>query len=276
MERATAGHSLGDRIRQNPLSFGRRMLEALAEAGTILLLDEFSVFLRATLQHRANEANALTQLLADLRVGQQPLVQVFAGSEGLSSYMRFHAMTGHFADLRNIQLPPLGTDDGLVLAEELCYGTRRRPTQRAVRAILEEVGEPVPFFIHVLVDAIYAALPDFAPVTEAIVRNAYRERVLGPLGNHLFKGYVLGSQPYPEHLRRSAALVLRAIVERPEGCPEGDLLARSTVSDEDFRSLLACLQEDYDLVARDGNWCMRSKVLRERWALAEPWLTTAA
>ena len=97
--------------------------------------------------------HALTQMLADLRVRQQPLVQVSAGSEGLSSDMRFHAMTAHFDDLRNIQLPPLGTDDGLVLAEELCNGTRRRPTQRAVQAIIEEVGEPVPFFIHVLVDA---------------------------------------------------------------------------------------------------------------------------
>ena len=275
LEKNEAGERLRQRIAPNSWSFGRRFLESLGDSGAVLLLDEFSVFLREAYVQNPEEARQIAELLATSRRNDAPISQVLAGSAGLTSYLRFHGLEDLFSDLTPLDLPPLTTSEAAVLVEELLYGERQAPSLEAIEEILEAVGEPVPYFLHAVVNAVLEENLSGDSVTPEVVNRAYTERLLGTFGNDLFKVYSLRDRPYPAELHRGAARLLRELALRPEGVEAGELRRvfigrEETPLAEQFEPLLSCLQEDYDLVERHGLWTMRSKVLRDRWALRDP------
>lgn len=279
LERSEASRVLLESIERNPWSFGNRLLEALGRLGAVLLIDEFSVFLRASRERNPEDARQLAELLAHARRSSPQARQVFAGSAGLTSYLHFHGLGLAFADLAPLDLLPLDSADARVLAEELLYGQNLAPSPAAVGRMLEALGEPIPYFVHALADAV-AHESGGGAISPDLVDRAYTRRLLGDWGSRLFGIYRLGDQPYPSSLLRPAALILNTIARTPQGAAESDLRGlfakRARKEDSDrFEPLLACLQEDFDLVSEDGRWRMRNKVLRERWALRERWLTEA-
>jgi hypothetical protein len=274
--RAAACKELASRISANPWRFGHYLLATLADAGVVLLLDELSVFLRAALSKQRSEAESLLLLLAELR-RQQQLRMVLSGSAGLTSYVAFSGLTIHLQDVTPLDLPPLAREDAAGLSEELIYTTGSLPTPDAAEQVLAEVGEPVPYFVHALVNETCGS-GRMETVNAALVRDAYRNRLLGPVGNFFFKLYRLRNQPYPAALLPAAASLLNELASHDDGCPLSELERAfiATAPDEHsggLRLLLACLEEDYDLVESDGRWLMRCKVLRDRWSLSEAWLT---
>jgi hypothetical protein len=276
--RAEAERALAVTIRTNPWSFGRRLLEALAGAGATLLLDEFSVFLRAALKEHGDEARKLLRMLGEHRRSTPAIHMALAGSAGLTAYARFAELEEELGDLKPIEIEPLLNPEGLVLAEELIYGCGRVPDPRAASEMLAVVGPPVPYFLHALANEICNMTTETTPITASVVRDAYRERVLGSLGNFYFRGYRLANQTYPDHLRGAASSILSLIAHHPDGVPDSQLrrvfVSKAGEPKRDrFEELFPCLQEDYDLVEGPKGWRMRSKALRDRFALSEAWLT---
>ena len=69
------------------------------------------------------------------------------------------------------------------------------------------------------------------------------------------------------------------IAREADGAPLSALSQRfdqEGAGDVAFDSLLACLQEDFDLVEEADRMRMRCRPLRDRWALQEGWLTEGA
>jgi hypothetical protein len=278
IERNEAIRRLQARIESSPWSFAGRLLDALGTLRSVLLIDEFSIFLRAATVRAPEEARQLIDLLARSRRSDQPTRQIFAGSAGLSSYIRFHKLGSAFEDLVAVDLPPLDTTGAAMLAEELLYTEGLTPCPEVVDKILEMVGDPIPYFVHALAGALAEEAPSREPISPEMVNLAYSRRILGDRGQTIFRIYRLSDQPYPAPLRRAAAGMLREIVRSPLGAEKTALRQIFTESTEpgeveQFESLLSCLQEDYDLVPSDGRWRMRGKVMRDRWSLAEAWLT---
>lgn len=278
VEASRAVGQLQERIAANPWSFGRRLLVALGQGRAVLLLDEFSVFLREAHRRDPTEARDLAALLADARRSAEPTLQVLAGSAGLSAYLHFHGLGPHFQDLSGLDLPPLTAATAGDLAEELLYGAGLLPFPEAAARVLEHVGEPVPYFLHAVINAVVEEAAAGDEVDSGLVDRAYSERILGTPGNELFKVYNLRARPYPPDVLPGASRILGALARNPQGVESAELrrnFAESGSPDTSFDSLLSCLQEDFDLVEREGRWVMRCKVLRDRWMLGEPWLTRA-
>ncbi len=277
IERSRASQALQEEIERSPWSFAGRLLEALGRLGAVLVIDEISVFLRSTHERDPQEARQLLELLAHSRRGPAPTRQVFAGSAGLSNYIRFFDLAPSLEGLTPLDVLPLSQADGAILAEELLYGAELTPSPQAVSRMLEVVGEPIPYFLHALAGAVVEENPHRSLVTPDMVDRAYSQRILGDRGNNFFRIYRIGDQPYPVPLRRAAARLLTEIARAPEGSAEETLkktfLRVARGEQERFEPLLACLQEDFDLILQGGRWRIRSKVLRERWALGETWLT---
>lgn len=277
LERSHASRILQETIGQNPWSFGSRLLSGLGDLGAVLLIDELSVFLRSASERIPAEAGQLMDLLARARRSSSPLRQVFAGSAGLSSYLHFHGLGPAIDDLKPLDLLPLARTDAAVLAEELLYGENLAPSPAAVDRMLHVLGEPIPYFVHALAGAIVDESQDDTVSPETVDR-AYSRRILGDRGSHLFRIYRIGDQSYPRPLLRASEILLREMARSPEGAAASDLLTiveKRTPGEAagSFEPLLACLQEDFDLVFEEGRWRMRCKVLRDRWALRERWLT---
>ncbi len=276
-QRSLAGQRLEKSLGSNVRSAGRRILDALGASGTILLIDEFSIFLRRVLDQNREEAEMIAEILARARNPPEPTTrQVLAGSAGLNSFLHFHGLADALADLQGIPLRPLDRQDAVVLTEELLYGERLNPSFEIVEETLAQVGAPIPFFLHALVDAIREKSRETGSLVIETVRWAYRVGILGSRGNIYFKEYKLDHQPYPPHLRQAASKLLLGVARQPDGITDErlrqDFIANARSAD-DFEPLLSCLQEDYDLIEHDGRWAMRSKVLRDRWSQEEPWLT---
>jgi hypothetical protein len=144
--------------------------------------------------------------------------------------------------------------------------------------MLAVLGEPIPYFVHALAGAIVDESQNDT-VSPEIVDRAYSRRILGDRGSHLFRIYRMGDQSYPRSLLRASEALLREMARSPEGAAESELRKvfekRTRADASAFEPLIACLQEDFDLVPEDDRWRMRSKVLRDRWALGERWLTEA-
>jgi hypothetical protein len=274
-QKSLASREFADRLGSNVRNLGQRILEALGASGAILLVDEFSVFLRSALGKHREDMEMISEILAASRRSENPVRQVLAGSAGLNVFLNFYELKEQFKDLKDVALGPLEREWAMVLAEELLYGAHHIPTAEVVDEILTQVGAPVPFFIHELVHVICERVDE--EVTVEAVRQAYRDGLLGSRGRDTFKAYKLVGQGYPEDLVKPAAFLLRELARVPDGLSKDHLqklYVKAGAEASKFPLLLSCLQEDYDLVKQDGNWLIRSKVLRDRWSLEEPWMTT--
>ena len=229
------------------------------------------------MQKSLEDLRELARLMQSSRTAQPRTRQFLSGSAGLQKYLVFRDLGSRFDDLDAVELRPFSESACRELAEELLYGAGHVPEPSAV-ARLAELGGPVPYFVHLLTDAVLAEVGS-GLLSKEMVERAYRERVLGPWGNASFRAFRLGGQPYPEELRRTATDLLRMIAREADGAAEPELrkrFERESAKAVPFESLLACLQEDFDLVDEDGRWRMRCGPLRDRWALEEAWLTEGA
>jgi len=272
---------LAERVGDDVLPLVERVLRALATADVVLLLDEFSLFLRSLLDDNAAWGRRLLQSLHAVRTtATPPLRCVLAGSAGLTGLIEFEGLHDCFDDVRPIDLPPICTADAAVLVEELLYGAHKGPLPEVVERIISLVGDPIPYFLHALVHCTVAEVGGRPAPNANDVDVAYRRRLLGPAGNVFFRDFLLRERAYPQELRAGASAILHALARAPEGIREPELRELLETGPQEpveghLDRLLACLEEDYDLVREGGLWRMRSKVLAERWCLGEPWLTGA-
>ena len=99
------------------------------------------------------------------------------------------------------------------------------------------------------------------------------DHLLGPSGNICFRDFILREKGYPDDYRSSASQILKKLSRTaPEPIPQ-DALEKFCTGTCDFRKLITCLVEDYDLVQSPEGWRMRSSVIADRWRIGEPWLT---
>jgi hypothetical protein len=257
----------------------RETLRALADGRIVLLVDEFSIFLRAMLEKEVSEITSFLDMLHAIRTNAaSPLVAVFAGSAGLSAYIEFHGMQEQFADLMPVDVPPIAAEKARLLAEELFYGMGKLPSLAATDRVTHLTGEDdsVPYFVHALAHVTAEETGLRREVREADVDRAYQDRLLGPAGNIFFRDFLLRELTYPPSYRNCASAVLKRL-SRQFPSAVGDVeLQGFCDAGCNYQKLMTCLEEDYDLVRVDDGWRMRSKVLADRWRLGEPWLTGGA
>lgn len=257
----------------------RETFRALAEGKIILLADELSIFLRAMLEKEISVITSFLDMFRAIRThAAGPLVTVFAGSAGLSAYVELHGMQEQFADLMPVDVPPICAAKARLLAEELFYGMGKLPTPAVINRVTHLTGEDdsVPYFVHALAHVTAEETSLRREIRENDVDRAYQDRLLGPAGNIFFRDFLLRERAYPPAYRTCASAILKRLSrEFPSDLGDIELQGLCNAG-SNYRKLMTCLEEDYDLVRIDGGWRMRSKVLADRWRLGEPWLTGGA
>ncbi len=247
-----------------------QLLDRLARAGVVMLLDEFSLFLRTLVSQNEAEASQLLAQSARLRKRKTaPLRWLVAGSTGLSAYIRFRGLGDVLGDLTPIDVGPLDNDVARLLAEELFYGASCWPTPAAVNRVVEHAGAGITLFLHALVNEILDEPGPKKVVTPSDVDRAYYGRLLGSAGSDYLKPFRVDDRPYPEHLRKPARTIL-ATLARSAGSVslkelEVTLGLQGGGDAAELEALMTCLEEDYDLKRDPQGWSMRCKVLADLW-----------
>lgn len=250
-------------------------MTALADGEIILLVDEFSLFLRDMCDNYEAELTTFLKMFFKLRTrATHPLVAVFAGSAGLSTYIELYEMHELFTDLTPVDVPPVTGNEARLLAEELFYGMEKLPTIPAIKRLVKLTGddETVPYFVQALASYAAEQAGRKQEISADDVELAYYDRLLGPAGNVCFRDFILRERSYPGDYRKCASPILKKLSQATAVVADEDLqmLCKGGC---DFKKLMTCLEEDYDLVHENNNWRMRSKVIADRWRLGEPWLT---
>ena len=155
---------------------------------------------------------------------------MLAGSAGLSAYVHFHGLGTYFQDLHGLDLPPLANGPASDLAEELLYGAGLLPFPEVAARVLSHVGEPVPYFVHAVINAVVEEAAAGDEVSPELVDRAYFERVLGTPGNEMFKVYNLRARPYPPEILPGASRVLETLARNPRGIEASELRRNFAVS----------------------------------------------
>ncbi len=251
-------------------------LSALADEGIILLVDEFSIFLREMHDKNPNDLATFLGLFHRLRRRDtQALVAVFAGSAGLSTFIELYDMHDLFADLAAVDVPPVTGDEARLLAEELFYGMKKRPTLAAINRLVELTGndDTVPYFVQALASYSAEQTGRRREIQADDVERAYYDRLLGPAGNTCFRDFILRERAYPGEYRSCASPILKRLSRAAPELVTEDELQQLCTDGCDFKKIMTCLEEDYDLVYSEKGWRMRSRVIADRWRLGEPWLT---
>jgi len=275
-------NAFNDLIQNKYASMNTMIMEtfkALADGEMVLLIDEFSVFLREMQEKNKEELIGFLKTLKEIRTREKrPLPCIFAGSSGLATYIEFYGLKEFFNDLESVDIPPINEQEAHILAEELFYGMGKLPGLPVIARVVTLTGkkDSIPYFIHALAHETSAEAGTRTELKENDVQNAYYDRLLGPTGNTFFRDFLLREKAYPKPCRPCASAVLKALsCGFPEPFPEKELRAMFTQECE-YEKLITCLEEDYDLVKSEGSYRMRSKVLADRWRLGEPWLTQGA
>lgn len=253
-------------VEVNPGAFLEVLLSGLAAEGVVLFIDEFSRFLLTCAARRSELRRGMAAFQRARR--EAGLTSIVAGSSGLRSFIGSQGMSEEFADFGALTLHPLDEAVAAVLVEELCYGHSRAPSEEVVSAVLERIGAPVPYFLQGLVH--HALAEGRAAFDVEAVDRGYRHRLLDVEGNEFFRPFRLKERGYrPDWLAPAAKVLARlARSEAPVLAAELHALVPA-----EFDALMAALAEDYDIIENEGHFSLRSKVLRERWALRESWLT---
>ena len=253
-----------------PSSFLSRLFKALAEARVVLSIDEFSRFL---LTSARSDRDGLARGMVAFQAARKDagLTVAVAGSSGLRGFIASHGMKPLFSDLGELALEPLTPELASVLIEELFYGHAKAPNPAVVAALMDRIGAPVPYFLQVLV---HHTLQEARPSLDLdAVDRAYRYRLLDVEGNDFFKPFRLRERGYPDAWRPPSGRILARLARSETSVPLDELREQCELHGTEFDAIFAALSEDYDIVDDADGARLRSKVLRERWALREAWLT---
>jgi hypothetical protein len=271
--------AFGELIKRHEKTFPsliREILTTLADNSIILLIDEFSLFLRDMQEKEENQLKTFLEIFHSLRTrADNPLVAVFAGSAGLSTYIELFEMNKLFEDLIPVDVPPVTAVEARLLAEELFYGMGKLPSVIVIERLVALTGndETIPYFVHALAHYSSEQAGRKREINMDDVERGYYDRLLGPSGNICFRDFILRERAYPGGYSSCASPILKQLsLLSPEAVPEEEL-RRFCSTGYNFTKLMTCLEEDYDLVHQGDGWRMRSRVIADRWRLGEPWLT---
>ncbi len=255
--------------RLGPRQFLETLVQELnkGESKTVLLIDEFALFVQEFAKSDSDAARRLLYLIRKLWQGCGNVVWFLTGSIGLDEIGRRYDMSGALLGIEPVPLEPFSADEALSFFEELQEQKIVPPFSFADGAFgyfVNELGWLSPYHIeHVLkrVD-----VSNGAASVEQI--EAAFKRILSP-------GQRLHFAAWVEHIEknflpddaRAMRVILGIAAQHADGEIEATYLVRLGPGLERRKLLnhLTALANDAYLIENDGRWRFRSGLLRRYW-----------
>jgi hypothetical protein len=253
------------------------------EVRTLLLVDEFPIFVRRLL--RSKNGSERTQLLMHwfrsvrtaLSLEDVEVRFLIAGSIGLDGVVSRARMSGTIADLKTFSLGPMSEVDADGLLDILgeVEGIPLPPEIR--ERVLQRVNWRIPFHLQLVFSQIHRLVRFHdQELTPDLVDVAY-EGLLGADNRKEFAHWEerLDAGAWSPQERDLIDAVLAAAARDPEGVSPDTLrqVRLGTAGELDETPLLLSLAHDGYLVLEAGRWRFASSLLRDwwrRWKAGEP------
>jgi len=258
----------------------RRLLLELEKAddALVFIFDELPAMLEGVCEQAGEDA--VRDFLAwfrSVRMQQKDRLRrhrfIVGGSIGIDLILRRLKTVDKLNDFCRLYVEPLQAEHARRLIRDLAESMGVELDETLEERILETIGPPVPYFIHLLFSQL-AQLPPTRrqPLTSETLAEVYQGRVLGPTCKHYFDHYRERLKRYGRVGEKAAVSVLSAAAHqnRVSQSVLYDVYRKAKkrgASEFDFAELMADLECDWYLVLdpHTNEYFFMVDVMRDWW-----------
>ncbi|MCK5055170.1 MAG: hypothetical protein KAT34_00825 [Candidatus Aminicenantes bacterium] len=251
----------------------------------LLIIDEFPIMVNNILNKDYEEAKQLLHWFRSLRTAPDTKARfLVGGSINLVSTLDYKGLVDTINDIHIIKLSPFSEKTAKKYIEEIFSANGIELTEDVKKTVSETIGEPIPYFLAVLLSAIFDKVRVLqCDVTPQIVKEVFDEDLLGGSTSAVFLHYRsrIDQYPYYSDCEGRSAKDILGILSRAEEAVKRDTLyqvylktcnlAPGTQSRENFMHLMNKLGNDFYITSGDSTYSFFSRVLKIWWKTHYGW-----
>lgn len=251
-----------------------------ADDRIVFILDEFPQLVENVTSHGDEEgAKSFLKWFRSLRMRQKDELRrfrfVLAGSTGVDIILRRLGVSDKLNDFFRLPVEPLSRSHAEQLLRGVADGCTLKFTPAAADKLLDLIGPPVPYFIHLFVSQILIEERlKGKSLTPEDVEDVYTRRVLGPSCRGYFEYYRQRLERYGKTGRPAAIAILKAVAEAPGERVSDSVLyevyrktRKKGASELQYREIMADLECDWYVVldTRTNEYYFLVDVMKDWW-----------
>ena len=195
-----------------------------------------------------------------------------SGSEHLPSFLSAFGIDSRLGDLIEAHLDLFDRE----IAKEFIFltlaGQKVAAAIREINLMLTLMGKPIPYFLHLFLDAICRTCKEKKTLSSDEIESVYYHHLLGSESKRYFESIYRQLERYKRYGRRNTAgaksiLDRLAIDENPVAAEELKIVWRETTgSFEQFEIMLDIMRDDFYLATDENQHVfIDSKLIKEWW-----------
>jgi hypothetical protein len=261
--------------------YGERIMSFLAteKPSLLLILDEFAVLIDNIYRKNPEEAKQLLRWFRSARLAPETHTRfVVGGSIHLIPMLDSIKLVDTVNDLFIQKIKPFSVETAKLYLKAIFDSKQMMLTDDVRDTILDLVGEPIPYLLAVLVDAIFNSLRATRTELElnpGLVKTVFVEDLLGGAASATFGHYRSRIDKYYPDWEGPAAKAILGFLSRVETgverqtlyqvCLKSSNMLHSDLSEEKFLNLMNNLDNDFYISCKEGRYSFFSRVLKLWW-----------
>jgi hypothetical protein len=208
----------------------------------------------------------------ELRTQCNKIQFILSGSEHLPSFLDAFGIDSRLDDLEKVHLDLFYRE----IAREFIFlalaGQKVAASMREVDLMLALMGNPIPYFLHLFLDAICRTCKEKKSLSSAEIESVYYHHLLGSESKRYFESITRQLERYNRYGRRNTAgaksiLDRLAMAENPVAPEELKIVWQETTGgSEKFKIMLDIMRDDFYLATDENQHVfIDSKLIKEWW-----------
>ncbi len=248
---------------------------SLEDTHFLFILDEVSFLIEDMMDQKNDAEDQIKELMTwfhELRKQHNKIRFILSGSEHLPSFLSAFGIDSRLDDLEKAHLDFFDNEIAREFIFLVLAGQKVAAEIREIDLVLTLMGKPVPYFLHLFLDAICRTCKEKKSISSDEIESVYHHHLLGSESKRYFESIIRQLDRYNQYGRRNTAgaksiLGRLAIDEKPVATEELKIIWRETTgSFEQFEIMLEIMRDDFYLV-KDENQdvFIDSKLIKEWW-----------
>lgn len=248
---------------------------SLEDTRFLFILDEVSFLIEDMMEQKDDTEDQINELMIwfhELRKQRNKIHFILSGSERLPSFLSAFGIDSRLDDLEKAHLDLFDPEISREFIFLILAGQKVVAAIREIDLMLTLMGKPIPYFLHLFLDAICRTCKEKKKLSTDEIEAVYHHHLLGSESKRYFESITRQLDRYQRYGGRNTAgaksiLDRLAIDENPVAAEELKIVWQETTgSFKQFEIMLDIMHDDFYLV-KDENQdvFIDSKLIKEWW-----------
>lgn len=247
----------------------------LEDTRFLFILDEVSFLIEDMMDQKDDTEDQINELMTwfrELRTQYNKIQFILSGSEHLPSFLSAFGIDSRLDDLGKAHLDLFDREISREFIFLALAGQKVAAAIREIDLMLTLMGKPIPYFLHLFLDAICRTCKERKTLSSDEIVSVYYHHLLGSESKRYFESITRQLDRYNQYGRRNTAgaksiLDRLAIDEKPVAAKELKIIWQETTgSFEQFDIMLDIMHDDFYLATNENQQVfIDSKLIKEWW-----------